>query len=185
MKKTSLVAAFATLFVAAAAYAGPEKRMEIHVAHDGDGTHESMEVRLDSSTMDFDLADLQIGETRSVVDESGRTILITRQEDGYEFDIDGKKIDLPDVHSNYTHWSGDETTDVEIVGGGTHGIMMADASDGIFIISGDTLDESTKDSIRAVLQSAGHDTEVKFFDGGGHGGERHVKVIKKRVAHTQ
>lgn len=186
MKKTSLVAAVAVLTtLAGAAIAEPEKRMEIRVLHDDAGTHEPIELRLDSSIMDFDLGELQIGETRSVVDDSGRTILITRQEDGYEFDVDGRKINLPESHGTHAHWTGKETTEVEIMGDAAHGIVTADARDGIFIVSGETLDQSTKDSIRAVLQSAGHDAEVRFFDGGGHGDTRQVKVIKKRVTRTQ
>ncbi|MBT8078560.1 MAG: hypothetical protein KJO31_08270 [Gammaproteobacteria bacterium] len=186
MNKTSLVAALAALTtLAGAAIAEPGKRMEIRVLHDGEGPHEPIELRLDSSTMDFNLDELQIGETRSVVDEAGRTILITRQEDGYEFDVAGRKINLPESHGSYAHWSGNETTEIEIMGDGTHDMFTADAADGIFIVSGETLDQSTKDSIRAVLQSAGHDAEVKFFDGGGHGGTRQVKVIKKRVTRAQ
>ena len=185
MKIITSAAALAALTMSVGALAETEKRMEVHVAHDGAGLHEAVEVRLDSKSMGFDLEEMQVGETRSVVDESGRTILITRQEDGYNFNVDGKSIDIPEVDSSYATWVGDENIDVEVHDTAAHSMAMIDGSDDIIIISGTTLDDSTKDSIRAVLQSAGHSEEVKFIDGGEHDGERHVKVIKKRVARTR
>ncbi len=169
---------------AAAALAEPEKRIEIRLATDTDGAHEATEIRLSGAEMDFDLHDMQIGENRSVVDESGRTILITRQEDGYDFNVDGKTIEVPSLHGDYSTWVSNDMTDVdvEVHATGAHQMMMmGDDADGIFIISGKPLDASTQASIRAVLQSAGHDTEVQFIDGGHTSGERHVKVIKKTV----
>ena len=187
MKKlTSFVASFA-LLISAAAMAEPENRVEIMLATDGDGTHEATEIHLSGAAMDFDLDEMQVGENRSVIDESGRTILITRQEDGYEFNVDGKKIQMPAMHGNYTHWVSEDASeiDVEVQSIGGHGMIMGGSNDDILIISGTALDTSTQDSIRAVLQSAGHDTEVQFIDGSHGGGEHHVNVIKKQIVHEQ
>ena len=52
---------------------------------------------------------------------------------------------------------------------------------GVTIISGDILDDSIRDSIRAVLQSAGHTDEVTFIDSSGGSDGKHVKVIRKHV----
>jgi len=36
---------------------------------------------------------MQVGDNRSVVDKNGRSILVTRAEENFSFDIDGKTID--------------------------------------------------------------------------------------------
>jgi hypothetical protein len=36
-----------------------------------------------------------LGKIKTVLDDSGRSILITREADGYKIDVDGKTIDLP------------------------------------------------------------------------------------------
>ena len=59
------------------------------------------------------------------------------------------------------HVTDQHPADVEVHATSAHQMMMmGDDADGIFIISGKPLDASTQASIRAVLQSAGHDTEV-------------------------
>ena len=64
---------------------------------------------------------MQIGETRSIIDESGQSILITRNENGFNFNIDGKSIDLPNFGDESTeamHWvsaHGDSKVDVRIL----------------------------------------------------------------------
>jgi hypothetical protein len=189
MKKLTYVAALTAILFGAAALAESENRVEIRVATDNDGTHEATEIHLAGAAMDFDMHEMQVGESRSVIDEAGRSIMITRLEDGFEFNVDGKKIEVPAMNGNFMHMVSNETADVEMLAlgdhdmvmSGGHSMTMVDADDGIFIISGATLDASTKESIRAVLQSAGHDVEVQFMDSGAHNGERHVKVIKKQV----
>jgi len=180
MKKITSLIALTAMFVGATTLAETEKQMKIHVATDGVG-HEATEIRLSGADMDFDLQDMQVGETRSVVDESGRSVLITRQEDGFEFNIDGKVINMPDMHGEFATLVNHEIEDGEVHKMRAHKMVMADGDNDIMIVSGTPLDSSTQDSIRAVLQSAGHDADVKFIDGGAGGGEHQVKVIRKQV----
>ena len=178
MKTATYMVALATAIFGAAALAETEKRVEVRIASDDE---QVTEVRLSGAEMDFDLQEMQIGESRSVVDQSGRTVLITRKEDGYEFDVDGKKVDVPLLDGDYAHWVAGDELHVQDHDTDLHKIVTDDSSDEILIISGAALDSSTQESIRAVLASAGHESEVRFIDGGHGDGERHVKVIRKRV----
>jgi hypothetical protein len=60
-------------------------------------------------------------------------------------------------------------------------MMSSHDSSGVTIISGEALDASTKESIKAVLQSAGRDDEVIFIDGSGGSDGKHVRVIRKNI----
>lgn len=101
------IAAIALAFVlSAAALAGEthQKRVAIHIDTDGDG-HAVQAVRFDSETAGFDLDELQLGESRAFVDEDGNNLFVVRTENGYDFDVNGRKIAVPDPAS-----FGDSTT---------------------------------------------------------------------------
>ena len=72
----------------AAAAAGDEPRRETQIklvlAHDG--AHETIE--LDN------LHDLAVGDSRSFTTESGKAAIVTRTEQGFELDLDGRKITI-------------------------------------------------------------------------------------------
>ena len=55
-----------------------------------DGSPEAGQVKIETD-------DLAPGETRSFTSEKGRPVLVTRTENGFEIDVDGKKtvVDLP------------------------------------------------------------------------------------------
>lgn len=65
---------------------------------------------------------MQVGETQSIVDESGRSVLITREEQGFKFEVDGKTVILPEMGAAgeyMTFIDGSDITadfDVEIIG---------------------------------------------------------------------
>ncbi len=126
---------------------------------------------------------MQVGETRSIVDESGRSILITREEEGFKFEVDGKTVMVPEIGEpgQYaTFVGGPDVTadfDVEII---ADDFSMHDGNS-VTIISGEPLDAATQESIKAVLQSAGRDDTVTFIHGGGSTDARQVKVIRKVV----
>ena len=178
----------ASLLISAAALAGEEHRMKIEIAVD-DGGGTPTVIRLDGDDMGFELDDLQEGESRSVVDNSGKMVLVTRTADGFVFDVDGRKIEIPGMHEDHALRMTDDVEeerniDVRVV---KQINIKGDANrDDVTIISGKVLDDSTKEAIRSVLISAGHAGEVKFLDGselhGGHtsvhssGGIREIRI---------
>lgn len=156
-----------TSLFAVVAFAGDKShhKMEIKVvSDDGDGeTH----VVLDSDDMDFDMHDMQVGENQSIVDKSGRPVLITRTEDGFALDVDGKTVEMPMIKA-------------------PHDRMAPRAkmkSEGVMIISGKEIDEATQQVIRSALEAAGH--ESVHFAGGHDGGPHEVRVVTKVVEVTK
>ena len=170
----------ATILFATAAYAGEEEhhKMEIKVIADdgGDATH----LTLNSDELGFDLHDMQLGENRSIVDKDGRSILVTRGEDNFTFNIDGKEIEIPafDGHGGGNVWASkvDHVKDIDVHvmrGGMAPNVMFNDES--VMIFSGKAIDEATQQIIRTALESAGH--ENVHFTGGGEGGPHGVHVV--------
>ena len=174
----------ATILFATAAYSGENQhhKMEIKVIADdgGDATH----LTLDSDDLGFNLHDMQVGENRSIVDKEGRSIFVTRTEENFSFDIDGKTIEIPvfDGHEDGNVWvsKGDHTSDIDVRvmhDGMAPDVMFNDEA--VMIFSGKTIDEATQQIIRTALESAGHET-VRFA-GGDDGGPHGVHVVKKVV----
>ncbi len=177
--------------LATAAYSG-DKHHAIKVEVESDDADGIISMVLDSEELGFDLHDMQVGENQSVVDKEGRAVLITRTEDGYSFDVDGKTIDMPafdGLHEDMTFVSDgafarDVDVDVRVIGsssGGHHRMsrhaMLTEG--GIMIFSGKEIDASTQQIIRDALAASGHD-EVNFV-GGHDGGPHQVKVIREVV----
>lgn len=59
-----------------------------------DDAGEEVNLDLDSADLGFNLHDMQVGENHAFVDDSGRNVLITRTEKGFDFDVDGKAITM-------------------------------------------------------------------------------------------
>ena len=169
-------------------------KVEIKVISDDDDgeTH----LVLDSEDLGFNLHDMQIGENQSVVDKDGRAVLVTRNEDGFSFEVDGKTIDMPALDGLHEKnvWisksDGAPDVDIEIrtlAGGmGKHHAMAPMAmfdEEGVMIISGKEIDAATQQIIRTALESAGH--ESVYFSGGHEGGRHQLHVVKKVVEVTQ
>ena len=196
--KQIAVLATTTLF-AVVAFAGDKAhhKMEIKVvADDGDG---ETRIVLDSDDMDFNMHEMQVGENQSIVDKSGRPVLITRTEEGFTLDVDGKTVDLPafEGRSDHASWVGDvefaPDADVDVIVmrdgevGRSHSIAMTKAmaphammkSEGVMIISDKEIDEATQQMIRNALEAAGH--ESVHFAGGHDGGPHEVRVVTKVV----
>ena len=175
------LATLAVLLIFGAAMAQEvEKKMEIKVMIAGDGSDDATEMHWSSDDMDFDVQDLAVGETRTIESESGKTVTITRAEEGLSFNIDGKTVMMPEMGAHGTHMAflGDgavhEDIDIDVTSN-VH-VMRAHHPEGVTIVSGKPLDDSVKDSIRSVLISAGNNEEVTFIDGS-EGGKR--VMIKK------
>lgn len=97
---------FATLFVAAFSFAGdaPEiqHKVKIKIQHDGE-------------LVAIDAENMEVGETRQSYTESGKEVLFTRTEDGYQLEVDGKEIELGmhgEGHHSTIHTSGDKDAKV-------------------------------------------------------------------------
>lgn len=177
------------LGLAAAAFAGDETKMKMSVIVIDDTADGEIRFELDSDDFDFDLHSMQEGESHSVVDKSGRTILISRNADGLSFNVDGKTIDLPafDDEHHGAIWigdGGDDNVDVHFIKKAIFG--GADSMDGIMVMSGKPIDEATQQAIKALLESSGYGSDVDFMDhSGSHGGPHRIKVIRKHVEATQ
>ena len=129
------------------------------IADDDDG---ETRLTIDSDALDFNLHEMQVGENQSFVDKDGRAVLVTRTEEGFSFEVDGKTIEMPAFD-------------------GHHGMAPRAmfAEEGVMIISGKKIDDATQQIIRAALESAGH--ESVHFAGGDEGGPHRVHVVKKVI----
>lgn len=177
--------ALASLCLATAALAGEEIQTKIAIAViDGESDGE-IRIELDSDDLGFNLHDMQEGENRSIVDASGRSILITREADGFMFDVDGKTVKMPafDGRQHGAECIGDgsaDNVDVHVMHGAGKAAMHA--MDGVTIMSGKPIDEVTQKAIKTLLETAGHGSEVHFIDREEHHGDAHmIKVIEKKV----
>ena len=180
---TLKLAALAMLMAFGAATAQDvEKKMEIKVIIAGHGGDEASEMHWSSNDMDFDLQDLAVGESRTIESESGKNVTVTRAEEGFSFDLDGKTVMMPDMGEHGTHMAfvGDgeihEAIDIDVISD-VH-VMRAHHPEGVTIVSGKPLSDSVKDSIRSVLISDGNNEEVTFIDGSEDGKRVMVKKIE-------
>ena len=167
--------------------AGEQMKMKIAVVED-DG-HDAIRIELDSDDIGFNLEELQEGESRSIVDKSGQSILVTRKADGFTFDVDGKTIDMPMLGGDHdslvwTDEDGDTDVDVHIMRKAM--FMGEDHMGSTMIMSAKPIDEATQQIIKSALESSGHDSDVSFVTHGahhaaGHDGAHQVKVIRKVI----
>lgn len=121
----------ALLFTSTFAFAAAEpgaKRMEIKIA-------------ADDEPITIEASDMEVGETRQSFTESGKEVLVTRTEEGFQLEVDGKEIDVDLPHAgDHGHghhatfnMSGDEEGKVIIrkfVDGDEHGYHFVHAAAG-------------------------------------------------------
>lgn len=181
MKIRQLAFLGASLGIAAVALAAEDAptKMKIAIA---DGDTETR-IELNSDDLGFKLHDLKVGESRTVVDATGRTILVTRETDGFTFDVDGKTIKMPMMHGCHhgQMWMSGDDVDIDVMHHGPTG--MATGMQGVVILSEDPIDDATQQAIKATLASAGHGSDVHFVERkGGADGPHRVHVIRKKVA---
>lgn len=90
-----LVLTVAALVVSTFSFAAePESRHHVKIKIAGDG---------DGDTIDLDIDDLEIGETRQFFTDSGKEVLLTREDDGIRLTVDGKEIEMPHHHGTGVH----------------------------------------------------------------------------------
>jgi hypothetical protein len=144
---------------------------------------EDVRIVINSEELGFDLRDLhgmQEGENRSIVDESGRNILITREADGFTLNIDGEIIELPMLIGGHhaMAWSEDgDEVDVNVHVMHRKQLFGRHGMDGTMIVSPKPIDDDTQQQIKLLLESAGYESEVNFIDREAAHGEQ--VIIKK------
>ena len=177
--KTLFVFCWASL-VATAAIAGEEHRTRIEIEVDDDASGQQS-FRFDSKDSGFSLHDMAVGETRVITGESGETAQVTRTDEGFSMEVNGETIDLGSLDEPRGPHSEHKMRKEKKIR-----MVKTDGDDGVTIISGETIDETTRQRIREVLESSGQGGDVVFIDGseletaGAHSGNGHreVRVIK-------
>ena len=154
MNTGKLIWAAMALALTSAVLAGDDGKHERIIKVVKTGGDSDIHIELDSDDMGFNLDDLQVGESRSVVDDDGRSILVTRSDDGFSFTVDGKTIDLPALHGEHESdvWV-EKGTDVDVHVIGKKAFIDEGSIDGPVIITGTALDEATRQAIEAALQT--------------------------------
>ena len=150
--------------------------MKVKVVTDsGDGSEPKIvEWHDDGSTID----DLDVGESKTITDDHGNEITLTRTEKGIDIEVDGENIEI-------LHGDG-ESEDVIVKEHRMVKVIKADHDAEITIISKDKMDDETRAKIKKALKDSGKDVEVMFIDGSELHGEdkagahREVRVIKKK-----
>lgn len=179
--------------IATAAIAGEEHRTHIKIAIDDD-TADHRVIEFDSQDSDIDLHSLAVGESKTLTDKGGQEVIVTRTEDGLEFDVEGETIELAHmlsdaeveheieiIHNNH------ETADVIVKKHKKVHMIKTHNADGVTIISGDEIDDETRAKIESALKEAGKDGDITFIDGSELSGEeqahgrREVRIIKKEI----
>jgi len=188
MKLMKIVTMIAALGLAGLATGEEQVRTKIAIAV-ADDSSEDVRIEFDSEDQGFNLHDMQEGENRSIVDKSGKTILVTRQADGFSFDVDGKTVDVPlfeGAHDKSVWIADGAEHDIDVHVMGDAKFISSDEMGGVMVMSGKPIDEATQQAIKSLLESAGHGSDVNFINHEQHnGGEHHVKVVRKVVETKQ
>ncbi len=163
--------------IASAAIASEEHRAEVRIEIDSDDSGHSV-FKFDSQDSGIDLETLEVGESKTYTDDDGNEVTVTRNEDGFEFDVAGEKIVVADA-AHDEHVVVEKHHKVHIVD--------TDVDVGVTIIAGDEIDADTRARIEQVLKESGNEGEILFIDGSELSGDeradrRHeVRIIKKEI----
>ena len=179
--------------IATAALAGEEHRTHIKIVVDGDKADHRV-IEFDSQDSDIDFHSLAVGESKTLTDKGGQEVVVTRTEDGLQFDVEGETIALTHMlgdaageHEIEIMHDGHETEDVIVKKHKKVHMIKTHSADGVTIISGDEIDDATRAKIEAALKEAGNDGDVVFIDGSEMSGEeqaherREVRIIRKEI----
>lgn len=175
----------------AIALAEEEAKLNMTISVTGGTNDGDIQLDFDSSDPGFDLHEMLEGENRSIIDKSGRSILVTREADGLRFDVDGKTITMPVFNGEVpgAMWVGDANhgnRNVHVMHGavmpGMRSMSGIGPMQGVTIVSEKSIDDATQQAIRSLLESAGHGEEVRFLGtDSGPDGVHGVRVIERTV----
>lgn len=189
MTLRALIVFFWACLIGTAAVAGQEQRTEIEIAIDGEDTGHRV-FRFDSQDSDVDLHKLAVGESEVITDSDGNEVTVLRTEKGFEFDVEGEKIEIAGMHGEHDFEMLHEALEDEDVIVEKHRqvrVIKTDGSQGVTIISGDEIDDDTRAKLEKVLKEAGKDGEILFLDGSELSGDEQahgkheVRIIKKEI----
>ncbi|MDH3304905.1 MAG: hypothetical protein OEM50_02340 [Gammaproteobacteria bacterium] len=197
MNFRAIVVFFWACLIGTAAVAGEDHRTRIEIAVDDDGSSDQTFV-FDSREAGFDLHSLAVGESQALTDRSGNAVVIRRTVDGFEFDVNGRTINVDDMpmvdgthgeheiemHVDHNDSNVKESRDIKKVK-----IIKTDNADGVTIISGREIDATTRERIQDALKSSGLAGDVQFIDGSEFDadsdaevhGRHEVRIIKKEI----
>lgn len=199
MNFKALALFFWVFLIAGAAIAGEEQRTRIEIAVDDDAMS-SQSFVFDSEESGFDLDSMAVGETRTLTDSAGRTADIRRTDDGFELDVNGNAIHLPDLpvpgdmhgEQSIEILVDDVDSDVVVVNDIKKvKIIRSDSAADVTVISGKEIDAATRKRIREALEASGQYGDVQYIDGSelddadlhAHGVHK-VRIIRKEVDET-
>lgn len=128
-----------------------EKNVIVQI-HKLNNNSTTVDLNVDGAAEVFELPELQVGESKEIVTESGKVISLSRTETGMSVSIDGDEIDLPHVY-------GDMQALISKDGIPLH----TNISKGIQVI-GDLTDEQIA-IIKDGFAAAGVDKEINFTKG--------------------
>jgi len=198
MQGTNVTLRTFTLFlwvclIATAAVAGEEQRTHIKIAVAGDGKDHQV-IEFNSQDSDIDLENLAVGESKSLTDTAGKEVTVTRTENGLEFDVDGKKIEIDHLPGGM---HGEHDIDIEIDGHDMDNIIIekhknvrvikSDSTDGVTIISSNEIAAEARAKIEEILKNVGENGDVMFIDGSELHDDmqahenREIHIIKKEI----
>jgi hypothetical protein len=97
VKTQRLTIIFFAMLLSVATFASEKQRhIQLQVQSDEGEAAGMQAFRFDSDEAGFNLDELQLGESRSYIDEVGNNMFVVRTEEGFDFDINGRKISVPD-----------------------------------------------------------------------------------------
>ena len=168
--------------LAGPAMAGDEANMKMAIEVIGEDGMNASHFKFNSDDLGFDLDEMQVGESRSIVDESGQSILVTRGEEGFSLNIDGETIELPHLRGGDhggIHWITDgDDSDINVHVMRDINVTRTKEMSGTMIMSPKPIDAATQQAIKSLLESAGYSNEVQFID---HDRAEHGRVMIKKV----
>lgn len=134
----------------------------------------------DAEAIDLDIADLEVGETRQMFTESGKEVVITRTEEGYEIDVDGEEIEIGGHgHLMMVHGHGHDDHDANII------VKHFEAGDekGFHFVTGDgeMVEIDLEQRVEWVHEGGADGTQVRVMSLGGHAEGLAKKLEKSGV----
>lgn len=138
----------------------------------GESTLRDARVMLSAFDSDeaIDIGDMEIGETRYLTTDSGKEVIVTREEDGFLLEVDGKEFRFDSINGNDVRLilgpQGEPGEDVDVMTwSGSNHIFLGrpeHLDDTVHISGLGDLDEYQREEIIDALRSVGVDKEIRF-----------------------